>query len=230
MGARRKKGKTPKPTGKVSSMRGLADPEDILAALEEYVKKKSEDKPETEWLSMLAAPKLLPHVADRIRAQVDTFTKPSRSAVFSVCLNIGSDRLGAAAEVGALFEQKQRLDKADDDVDGDVLDEVCELAGSFPIALSSRGAYRSQRINARVPEDAKKWLQTSATDLGISISSLAVVVIVMALDGQRCLHPRHAEEIAVMKEAFLKRLRFRQRILEAGLEMLEETSPESCTE
>jgi uncharacterized membrane protein len=101
------------------------------------------------------------------------------------------------------------------------IDEIASWFRNFQLSIPDPSASGIKSLNILIPEHLKKELTSFSSDLGVSFSTIATLALMATLHIQPATLREHQEIIAVALEFFLKRVKFRRKVSEALLEVLD---------
>jgi hypothetical protein len=173
---------------------------------------------DTSALSLMGFPDSLITAIDKIRRRA--FFGSSRvgfSAAAACCLEHGVEVLDEHATITTIQRLKSRFDFMVNE-DGDAEEVVASFFRTFSVVVSMPGA--NKRKNLHIPTSIKSRLSGLAEDLGVEISSFAVICMMVTISAQQCVNAQQRESFAKLVMAFLRRLELRVKGTEALMERL----------
>lgn len=183
---------------------------DVISELGENPRNYAQDG--SAWLAMTAFPDFLKTAIDKLRARVlerhrSLRHKPSFNLTAACCISLALDVINRHADVHSLISAKSLFDRTDFEY-ADAEEMAAGFFRNFNSEIVLAGASK-KRQNVPLPDETKKQLSALASEIGVTDSSLGVLLIMLTLSTQEVVHADQRERMAKAVSSFLGRVRWR---------------------
>lgn len=180
-----------------------------------------------EWISIYGFPTHMLASINALREQVTEPSRPGLSPTIACCLARGIALISSDESVVGTLDTRRRL-IAFRNTDGlsqpvrDELDELTDFFGTFPLTVPLSSTRGERRQNVSAPDHLQSALSDLASDLGTSVSSLAVLCVALALSEQSpMIATDRIDEYIETQSRFFRRAQMRLRIVRTWLAQIE---------
>lgn len=165
-------------------------------------------------------------VIDQTRQQVpltSTSSRPGRNPTINACLSHGVGILSQHKDIKAIFKLRSQLLEMLNGPNGRSKDVQLakEIWNIFERFLWVGHDSETRKQGLHLPEKLKQAVFAVKSDLGLSLDSIVILCIQLALHDQEWIHPEQQEEMKQSCDKFFRMMRVRRRMFEVLLAELE---------
>jgi len=166
-----------------------------------------EDYLGSEWLSLYQLPQYLLTILQRFTHPLSP--KPGLNPTISCCIAHGLSIIDNHREIQSLLLVRDQLNSLST-VSASLADMASAWFRSFPLSVPDLPMTGFKRHNLCLPSYLKLSLNQTAGDLGLSLSTLAVLAAQLPLINQPTVLPEHSKSLLDSANGFLKQVRIRR--------------------